>query len=320
MASEKFANNGASTLNGGINNSTTTIIVTSAASFPSAAQFRILIDSEIMLVTAVASTTFTVTRGQEGTTAASHSDLAPVTHILTKGALDQSISDIFQVGTFASLPAVEKAGRVYQCTDFPIRFRDDGSNWIPYYHIVPFTTPSDTGFSWVNQGSSTITTSGYGLYLSAPSNGNGFNVVSRAKSHTSPKKYTAAYIIHSENGNTGGGGLGFRESSTSKFTLNTLWMADYKSYLEHWASNGSISSSFFNGFSLGFLNPYLVWCQVEDDGTNLYWRHSKDGTRWTTFNSHSRTSHMAGGPNQVIFGLNPHNQVLGFNLLSWKEE
>lgn len=84
---EKYANDAASTLNAGINNSVTSLVVVSAATFPALPSFRIRIDDEAMLVTAVAGTTFTVTRAIEGTAAASHSTAAAVYHVLTAGAL-----------------------------------------------------------------------------------------------------------------------------------------------------------------------------------------------------------------------------------------
>jgi hypothetical protein len=90
---EVYANNAATTLNGGINNVVTSLIVTSASGFPSTGNFRILVDAEIMLVTAVSGTTFTVTRGVESTTATTHGNGAAVTHILTAGSLAQGFSD-----------------------------------------------------------------------------------------------------------------------------------------------------------------------------------------------------------------------------------
>lgn len=93
MPTEKFANNAITTLNGGINNAVSSLVVTSASLFPSVGQFRIRIDNEIMIVTAVAGTTFTVTRGAEGTSAASHSDGATIRHIVTAGGLSQAIAD-----------------------------------------------------------------------------------------------------------------------------------------------------------------------------------------------------------------------------------
>jgi hypothetical protein len=87
MALEQLANNASSTLGSSINSSVTSLTVASAATFPSSGEFRILIDTEIMKVTAVSSTTFTVSRGVEGTTAASHTSGAAVTGILTADAM-----------------------------------------------------------------------------------------------------------------------------------------------------------------------------------------------------------------------------------------
>ena len=86
MAEENFANNVSTTLSGAIDDSTTSITVASSSGFPSV-NFRVLIDSELLLVTNVSGTTWTVSRGAEGTTPASHSDGATVTHILTAAAL-----------------------------------------------------------------------------------------------------------------------------------------------------------------------------------------------------------------------------------------
>lgn len=60
------------TLSVAINATTTTITVTSAAGFPSSLPFKIRIDDEVMKVTAIAATTWTITRGVDGTAAASH--------------------------------------------------------------------------------------------------------------------------------------------------------------------------------------------------------------------------------------------------------
>lgn len=89
---ENFANEYESTLDGGIDDTVTTLDVVSATGAPSA-NFRIRIDDEYMLVTGVASETFTVTRGVEGSTAASHSSGATVTHVLTAGGLLQALEE-----------------------------------------------------------------------------------------------------------------------------------------------------------------------------------------------------------------------------------
>jgi hypothetical protein len=87
---ERFANNASTTLSAAVETTDgTSISVTSAAApFPQTAQFRIIIDSEIFIVTdGAGTTTWTVTRGAESTTAATHLNGAAVTHVLTAGAL-----------------------------------------------------------------------------------------------------------------------------------------------------------------------------------------------------------------------------------------
>ena len=83
---ENFANEYETTLSAGIGAADTSITVASATGAPSA-NFRIRIDNEYLLVTNVSGTTFTVTRAVEGSTAASHSSGATVTHVLTAEGL-----------------------------------------------------------------------------------------------------------------------------------------------------------------------------------------------------------------------------------------
>lgn len=87
---ETFINGQAqTTLNGTINNSVTSLVIGSAGQVPPVGNFRIKIDSEIMLVTGVSGTTLTVTRGIESTAAASHTNGALVDFEVTAGALQQ---------------------------------------------------------------------------------------------------------------------------------------------------------------------------------------------------------------------------------------
>lgn len=68
------------TLTAGMTVDQTSITVASASGFPTVAPYLVQIDSELLLVNAgVGTTTWTVTRGQMGTTAATHSATAAVT-------------------------------------------------------------------------------------------------------------------------------------------------------------------------------------------------------------------------------------------------
>ena len=88
---EQFSNLAITTLSSGVDDSQTTIPVVSVGNFPTQGQFRILIDSEILIVTALSGTTWTVTRGAESTTPASHPANATVAHVLTAGSLQAAI-------------------------------------------------------------------------------------------------------------------------------------------------------------------------------------------------------------------------------------
>lgn len=80
---EQIANQALTTLAAELAKGATTLTVASAARFPSEGQFRILIDSELLMVTAIEGTTFTVERGIEETTDVVHVSGSTVTQILT---------------------------------------------------------------------------------------------------------------------------------------------------------------------------------------------------------------------------------------------
>ncbi len=89
MAVELFGNGGTTSLAAAVDNLATTLGVASASGFPTGTgQYRIRVDDELMVVTGGAgTTTWTVTRGAEGTAAVAHASGATVRHVLTAGAL-----------------------------------------------------------------------------------------------------------------------------------------------------------------------------------------------------------------------------------------
>jgi hypothetical protein len=89
MAVESYSNSAATTLSAAMTDTTgTSMSVTSATGFPSSGQYRIKVDSELFIVTGgQGTTTWTVTRGAESSTAATHSNGAAVTHVVTAASL-----------------------------------------------------------------------------------------------------------------------------------------------------------------------------------------------------------------------------------------
>lgn len=113
---EYFANDLATTLNGTITSGATTLVVADATGMPSTGNFRIRIDSELMLCTSRSGTTLTVTRGVESTTAAAHTTGATVTLVLTNAGIDQAYGgDIVLVQNSAAF-AVTGGGALFSVT------------------------------------------------------------------------------------------------------------------------------------------------------------------------------------------------------------
>ena len=88
IPAEQLTNNCTDTLNGTIASGVTSLVVTTGTCFPTSGRFRILIDTELIIVDARSGTTLSsLTRGAEGTSAASHTSGATVTEFLTAGAM-----------------------------------------------------------------------------------------------------------------------------------------------------------------------------------------------------------------------------------------
>ena len=122
---ERFTNNAETTLDGNIDNAVTSINVQDATLFPDDAQFRIIIDDELMLVTGGAgTTTWEVTRGAEGTTAAAHLDDSQVCQVLTAGALAQLKRDVFPLTAInGSVVRYNQATDSWESASEPFEFK-----------------------------------------------------------------------------------------------------------------------------------------------------------------------------------------------------
>ena len=94
MTTERFSNQASTALSSAIGAGDLSISVQSATHFPGQPEFRVRVGQELMLVTGVAGATWTVTRGIEGTTAASHAIGTVVVAVLTAGGIDELRTEI----------------------------------------------------------------------------------------------------------------------------------------------------------------------------------------------------------------------------------
>lgn len=278
---EQFSNIGQSTLDGSINDSVTSLDVVSASAFPSDGNFRIIIGSEILLVTAVSTNTFTVVRGQEGTAAASHTDGDAVTLVLTEGSLVRFLRDNFPLAGATELPPQNSL------TD---------SNGDPI-------TSGD--LTWVNQDSSTVADLSNGnISLATPGNAGIHMLVKTAP--TPPWVFTASVIAGNHTQDTNWCGIVCRESGTGKIIFIFVRGSNDSGYegvdqigVAYWSDPDTVVSNPGSATAFGTVSRSAHWLRITDNNTNLIFESSNDGITWTSFYTASRTAIMSGGPDQI---------------------
>lgn len=316
---KQFTNNAQDTLDGAITNASSSLALNSASEFPTSGTFHILIDSEIILVGSVSGATFSsLTRGAEGTTAASHSSGATVTLIVTA---DQLYSFRVERGVHNSRPAASasREGRVYLPSDGIALARDNGASWDVHGPLSPWTPPPSSGWSWVNQGSSSVTTEKDSELLVGAATGSGANLVARVRSAPTPPYTITAHVVGSILSKSFQSvGLCFRQSSDGKihvfdFTAVTNANPELRS--------GKFTSA--TAFSANYQATQAFhheWFRIADDNTNRVCSYSADGQHWTVFHSIGRTDFLTA--DQVGFVIGTENAATpnfapAARLVSW---
>lgn len=294
---ERFANNASTTLNGSINNSTTTVVVSSAVGFPTSGNFRILVDSELMLVTAVSGNTFTVTRAIESTGAASHTSGVNITHIITAGGLGQYLSE--HGGSPGYLPSsvpvlnltstsftqinVTHATIVDTAGEISVRMANAIGTGHSNYDIAifwrPMTTTVQVGFALSTTSSGTGSEPGVGIGLM----------------HAGQNNLEALHVCCN-----GSSGIGF---NVRRWTDANTWDTDIINTVAVTPSD-------------------LMWLQIHDDGTDFVYSFSNNGLDWIETWRHAKADYFSGVPDRVFFSCHNYQNVdrnmLG-NILHWSE-
>jgi hypothetical protein len=328
---EKFANNATTTLSAAIETPTaTSCTVTDASAFPASGSFRIKIDGEILIVTGVAGSTFTVTRGAEGTVAASHDSGADVVHLLTKGGLEARVANRFVSDIYANKPAAGVRGRLFLPTDGLFLEYDDGAAWHKYGPYKRFKAPPQTGWEWVNQGNATATFVGGALVLEDPDLDTiapelrlyvrslmpGVQSVvaafayNGAASMNGPK---CGFVSRCTGGTTDYGnfttwGLRFWQTSTYPFLENVNYYSPTASESTPTADNRTLWPLW-----------RVFWVKFSWEGNYKRWYWSTDGVNWIKWGE--LTFDSANAPNQHGIFIDPlsNNNRISLTLLHWEE-
>jgi hypothetical protein len=301
MSVELFANLAETTLASGYTSGGASITVASASGFPTTGTFRVRLGNTgktIYRIDSVSGTTFT--GGAEANDAnANAGDTVKIVasrQVAERWIQTPSGSEIFGV---SGVSGADRWGKLFRA-------------------IYPITAD----FAWQNQGGASIDTTFGFTRLACPSASGSLR--QRLKTAPATPYQVDICMQYDEGGtNTRYGGIAFRESSTGKITTVAYNSSNNQIAVVHWTSDTAFSSNPANatlpGSLIGTLQP--VWLRARDNGTNLFFTASRDGLYYVTEMSFSRTSFMAGGPNQVGFFANIDSAASAFNIdfFHWRE-
>jgi hypothetical protein len=330
MASEKFKNAGSTTLSAGVNNTSdpVTLTVASATNFPTAGNFRILIDSEILLVTSVSGTSFTASRAQEGTSIASHSNGSAVALVLTAASLIQAIQDVNISSLWGSRITTDRqSGRLFFPTDSFQFSRDTGSAWESWGLIDKQYDPSGLSFSWDNQGTGTVDVTDEGILLVKPDYNTGNPAIRYKTAPSAPYTCDIKFDFNYNPVATQAGVMfGWRDSSNGKLALLKLLHGDNSFggiYIENgkWTNSTTFSTTYNSSVSSNNVFTRLpTWVRLKNDNTNAIVQLSHDGICWYQWHTIGKTDFMT--RDQLCFGIikgtNNTGQV-SMKVHSWRE-
>lgn len=319
MPTEKFANQAQDYLASGINNSVTSLTLVSASEFPTSGNFRIRVDSEFMLVTAVSGNTFTVTRGVESSTAVSHSAGAIVSLIMTAGSLNQFFTDNITLDVATNRPASERGGKIYKDSDSPFAYMDTGTAWYGLGPTWVLTPPNSGSFTWFRQQTATIDTSRGGISMYDPGNGSSAttNVVGlKTAIASTPYTLTAGFLVNVYPTSYNQVMIGLYDNSSTK--LHTLGFQFSSGTFNYLGAKYNSPTSFNNGyFSIdgrGFQSSVL-WLRISNDGVNKKCWCSNDGYNWLLIDTQGATDFLT--PTHFMWGMEPAPGPISAWLISW---
>jgi len=287
---EQFKNDSFTTLDGGINNSVTSIDVADGSVFPSTGNFRLRIDDELLLCTAVSSDTLTVIRGVEGSIADSHGDSSNVVHIITDESVNRLVKDsVVLAGDDSLVPPLNTIA-------------DDNGDRI-----------DSTDFSWFNQNAAAVTDQHGTIVMRVPATSGDSLRVQQLTAPSAPYSYVAAFQACAFRSGAGGTvpnfGFGFRDNSSGKM-VTIMVLIDATSGQRLQVSNLNSETSFnsnLTGRDNFLIVGSAVWFKIENDNTNVKFYFSADGIEWSLLASVGKTAFTSSLDRVFWFANNPGN-------------
>ena len=257
-----------------VNSTATSIVLTDATSLPAYGDFNITVENEIMLVTHRTANTFTVVRGEDGTSGASHTSGLEVQVIATKTGMDAIVRD---------------AGLL--CPTYPTNLSVNTVN-----------------FSWSNQGTSSLVQNDWGGISMLTQNSATHSLhIAYMSAPSEPWTLTGLIDLGPQaEGDTAGshGGLILGDSGSTKWETIGLRVNSGINWWE-WNSPTSYAST-IGSYDWGLSRP--VWMRWVNDATNIQPFISMDGVNWLELGTaQAKTAFLnVNGPDRIGFYYSNH--------------
>lgn len=214
-------------------------------------------------------------------------------------------------GTYAALSATAcgtgNAGQIAIPNDGVHSYlRCNGSgSWEAFGEGKKYTPPASTGWSWVNQGTASETSSAGMRTLTAPAAGATALRLSVRSVPATP--YTATVQVHpAVMGAANQCGLAFHETSSQRSVVfgpfvNSAAAVGLGVVYYPTADSQDASPQHVTG-TLGTNGR--AWLRMEDDGTMLIFSASADGLWWVEIHRELRTNRFAAAPDRIGYACN----------------
>jgi len=298
MVRRQRANNQASTtLNGGITDSATSLVVTSATGWPTEGDFFAAINAEIVLVTNVSGTTWTVIRGQAGTTAAAQSNGATVIGNITADEFENRLKDYGQKKALAYGVITKDDGSIVTSSDFTLINGTGSSLEDPQDGIIRYVSRTHTG-----------------------DDSSGMNRPTAAVSPTN-KRFTCHFECPAFVYGSGGDYISFYQRQNTGGTMSGISL--YPDNSVRFQTRSTYLNVPTNLVTHGAAGRRDIWCQLDvqwdvvASTDYLTWRYSWDGVHW--FQIYQETF-AASSLSPGIWMTSRNLANCHVHLLSWHEE
>jgi hypothetical protein len=195
----------------------------------------------------------------------------------------------------------------------------------PLYRQVMSDTPTSTGTglaNWLNQGSASVSDSAVGICIDAPSSGSSANLTGRYKSAPATSYAITILLAATRTGGTSPNGVGIGwYDGTAKLHVLSYQVSNGVPFLtvNKWNSVTSFSASDATNATTALPQP--IWLRISDDGTNVTFAFSQDGSNFVSVYSIAKASGFLGssGYSNVIFFVDPRSSRTLGTVMSWTQ-